>query len=248
MIADGVWVRPRRPDQSEMQYQVRNWYYFTWLCGDHVVEQHVHDINVCNWIAQSHPVEAEGMGGRQVRIGKDFGEIFDHHAVEFTYPSGLKAFSYCRHIPGCWQTMSEHAHGTKGRADLDQFAKGSLTITGQKPERWPHGPDGHQVEWNDLLAAMAAGQPYNEVDRSILAHNDGHSRPHGHVLGQSRHMGRGDQLATQSGAAATHLGRQAPGAAAGWPLCVRYSRRHQILVGRRIPAVAGCGSMRTFVK
>jgi predicted dehydrogenase len=166
---DGVWVRPRKPDQSEMQYQVRNWYYFNWLCGDHIVEQHVHDIDVCNWIAQAHPVEAEGMGGRQVRIGKDYGEIFDHHAVEFTYPNGLKAFSYCRHAPGCWITSSEHAHGTNGCANIDQYAKGSITIKGQKPKRWPHGPDGHQVEMDDLFAALLAGKPYNEGDRSILA-------------------------------------------------------------------------------
>ena len=109
-----IWVRPRRPDQSEMQYQVRNWYHFTWLSGDHIVEQHVHDIDVGNWIAKAHPVEAEGMGGRQVCVGKDVGEIFDHHAVEFTYANGLKMFSYCRQIPGCWDSFTEHAHGTKG--------------------------------------------------------------------------------------------------------------------------------------
>ncbi len=115
----GVWIRPRRPDQTEMQYQIRNWYYFTWLGGDHIVEQHVHDIDVGNWIAQGHPVEAQGMGGRQVRVGKDVGEIYDHHAVEFTYPNGVKMFSYCRQIPGCWDAFSQHAHGTKGDADIE---------------------------------------------------------------------------------------------------------------------------------
>jgi myo-inositol 2-dehydrogenase / D-chiro-inositol 1-dehydrogenase len=160
----GVWIRPRRPDQSEMQYQVRNWYYFTWLSGDHIVEQHVHDLDVCNWIAKGHPVEAEGMGGRQVRVGKDVGEIFDHHAVEFTYADGVKMFSYCRHIPGCWESFSEHAHGTKGRASIDGYGNGELSIADAKPLRIKRGADGHQVEMDDLFAALAAGQPYNEAD------------------------------------------------------------------------------------
>jgi predicted dehydrogenase len=162
----GVWIRPRQPGQTEMQYQVRNWYYFTWLSGDHIVEQHVHDLDVCNWIAKAHPLEAEGMGGRQVRVGKDVGEIFDHHAVEFTYPGGLKVFSYCRHIPDCWSSFSQHAHGTKGSANLIGYGNGELIVPG-KTLRFPHGPDGHQVEMDELFAAIVAGQPYNECDSRI---------------------------------------------------------------------------------
>jgi myo-inositol 2-dehydrogenase / D-chiro-inositol 1-dehydrogenase len=159
-----IWVRPRRPNQSEMQYQVRNWYHFTWLCGDHILEQHVHDIDAGNWIANAHPVEAQGMGGRQVCIGKDTGEIYDHHAVEFTYPNGLKMFSYCRQIPGCWDSFSQHAHGTKGRADIEGHGHSILSVTGQEPVRWERGPDGHQLEMDDMFAALVAGEPYNEVD------------------------------------------------------------------------------------
>jgi myo-inositol 2-dehydrogenase / D-chiro-inositol 1-dehydrogenase len=162
--SNGVWIRPRKAEQSEMHYQVRNWYYFTWLSGDHIVEQHVHDLDVCNWIAKGHPVEAEGMGGRQVRVGKDVGEIFDHHAVEFTYPDGLKLFSYCRQIPNCWESFSQHAHGTKGKAEFQGYGNGDLNVRGQKSVRFKHGPDGHQVEMDDLFAAMLAGQPYNEAD------------------------------------------------------------------------------------
>jgi myo-inositol 2-dehydrogenase / D-chiro-inositol 1-dehydrogenase len=162
--SNGVWIRPRRPDQTEMQHQVRNWYYFTWLSGDHIVEQHVHDLDVGNWIAQGHPVEAQGMGGRQVRVGPNVGEIYDHHAVEFTYPDGVKMFSYCRHIPGCWDAFSEHAHGANGVADLEGFGAGLLRVSGQKPTRWGRGPDGHQVEMDDLMAALLTGQSYNEAD------------------------------------------------------------------------------------
>ena len=160
----GVWIRPRLPQQTELEYQVSNWYYFTWLSGDHIVEQHVHDLDVCNWIQGSHPVEAQGTGGRQVRTGKDVGEIFDHHAVEFTYADGVKMFSYCRHIPACWNSFTEHAHGTKGYAGIVGHGTAELRVDGQEPQRWKRDKDGHQVEHDDLFAALLAGQPYNEGD------------------------------------------------------------------------------------
>src|SRR5699024_9156851 len=75
----GVWVRPRESGQSEMEYQMRNWYYFVWLCGDHIMEQHIHNIDVANWLIGEYPVSAQGMGGREVRTGLDHGQIFDHH-------------------------------------------------------------------------------------------------------------------------------------------------------------------------
>ncbi len=162
--AGGVWVRPRKEGQTELQYQVRNWYYFNWICGDHIVEQHVHDIDVCNWIHKAHPVEANGMGGRQVRIGEDYGEIYDHHSVEFTYADGSKMFSYCRHMPGCWSSFAEHAHGTKGTADFQGHGNTVLKVDGQEPLRRRRGEDGHQVEHDDLFAALKAGTPYNECD------------------------------------------------------------------------------------
>lgn len=162
--SSGVRIRHRRPDQTEMQYQVWNWYYFNWIGGDHIVEQHVHDIDIGNWIAKGHPVEAQGMGGRQVRVGKDVGEIFDHHAVEFTFADGLKMFSQCRHIPGCWQSFSQHAHGTAGKADIQGHGSSTLFVAGAEPMRWRRGPDGHQVEMDDLMAAILTGQPYNEAD------------------------------------------------------------------------------------
>ncbi len=163
--SSGVWVRPRQPDQTEMQYQVSNWYYFNWLSGDHITEQHVHDLDVMNWFMKdAHPVEANGMGGRQVRVGPDYGEIFDHHSVEFTYPDGTKMYSLCRHIPRCWDSFSEHAHGTKGSVSIQGHGHADLFVDGQPPKRWERGPDGHQLEMDSLFAAIAAGKPYNEVD------------------------------------------------------------------------------------
>lgn len=162
--ASGIWNRPRRPEQSEMQYQVQNWYHFTWLSGDHLVEQHVHDIDVGNWIKQAHPIQAQGLGGRQVRFEPGIGEIYDHHAVEFIYADGSRMFSYCRQIPGCWNSFSQHAHGTKGEASIQGHGASELLVDGQEPQRWKRTADGHQVEMDDLVAALQAGQAYNEVD------------------------------------------------------------------------------------
>jgi predicted dehydrogenase len=160
----GIWVRPRRPGQTEMQYQVYNWYHFVWLSGDHLVEQHVHDIDVGNWIQRAHPVRANGLGGRQVRFQPGIGEIFDHHAVEFEYADGSRMFSCCRQIPNCWDSFSQHAHGTKGYASIDGHGNSELCVDGQAPLRWKRTADGHQVEMEDLVAALAAGKPYNEAD------------------------------------------------------------------------------------
>ncbi|MHC4074243.1 MAG: Gfo/Idh/MocA family protein, partial [Planctomycetota bacterium] len=162
----GVWVKPRRPDQSEMEYQMRNWYYFNWLCGDLIVEQTVHALDLVNWAKGGHPVEAQGMGGRQVRVGPDYGEIYDHHAVEYTYGDGTKMFLFCRHIRGCWSSFGGIAHGTKGQADL---SKGVLTVEGQEPRRFEKGIAGHQAEHDDLFAALDAGKPYNEGDYGITS-------------------------------------------------------------------------------
>ena len=156
----GVWVRPKQPGQTEMEYQMRNWYYFNWLSGDHIVEQHIHNLDVINWLKNDHPVSAEGMGGRQVRVGGDYGEIYDHHAVEFTYADGSRMFSYCRHIPNCWESVSEHAHGSKGSCDIS-----AARIEVKGGENWRFRGevrDPYQVEHDDLFASIRAGKPLNE--------------------------------------------------------------------------------------
>lgn len=162
--SSGVWVRPRAAVESEMHYQIRNWYYFTWLSGDHIVEQHVHDLDVINWCKNGHPISANGMGGRQVRIGKDYGEIFDHHSVEFTYADGSKLLSFSRHIPNCWNSFSQHFHGTRGTASIQGHGTAVLNVERRESRKWKRDRDGHQVEHEDLFAALLAGKPYNEAD------------------------------------------------------------------------------------
>src|SRR6266571_7313274 len=99
-----IWVHPRQADWTDMQYQLRNWYYFTWICGDHIVEQHVHNLDVINWVLGKTPISAAGMGGRQRSVPnpQDYGNIFDHFAVDFEYPGGVHVLSECRQITGCW--------------------------------------------------------------------------------------------------------------------------------------------------
>ena len=146
---------------SEMEYQMRNWYYFTWICGDHIVEQHIHNMDVSNWLKNAFPVKANGMGGCQVRKGKDYGETFDHHAVEFEYADGSRMFSQCRHIPGCWNSVSEHAIGTNGVANI---SNASIESSGDKWRYRGERPDPYQVEHDDLFASIRSGNPINEAE------------------------------------------------------------------------------------
>jgi predicted dehydrogenase len=155
---DGVWVRPRKPGQTEMEYQMRNWYYFNWLCGDHINEQHIHNLDVINWFKEGYPVSAQGMGGRQVRKGKDNGEIFDHHYVEFTYADGSILNSQCRHIPGTMSKVDELFIGTKGKiqtgaANIVDHKGKVLYQFDKKTENQPY-----QTEHDELFAAIAKGE------------------------------------------------------------------------------------------
>jgi predicted dehydrogenase len=152
-----LWVRKQETGMSDMEWQCRNWLYFSWLSGDHIVEQHVHNIDVANWAIGSMPKNVMGMGGRQVRTGPEFGNIFDHFAVEFEYDNGVRVQSMCRQTKGCAQRIEERIVGTKGVA----WSRGE--ITGEKPwkfdakERNPY-----ELEHVDLIASIRSGKPLNE--------------------------------------------------------------------------------------
>ncbi len=154
----GVWTRARQAGQTEMEYQMRNWYYFNWLCGDHIVEQHIHNLDVSNWLVGSVPVKANAQGGRQVRTSKEHGEIFDHFFVEYEYANGVRMYSQCRHIRGCFNSVSEHAVGSKGHSNISR-----QIILGDNKWRYK-GPraGGHQQEQLDLIDAIVANEVYNE--------------------------------------------------------------------------------------
>jgi len=158
----GYRVRPgREPGMTEMTYQLRNPYHYTWISGDHIAEQHVHNLDVCNWIKGVCPVSAQGQGGRQVRIGPLFGDIFDHHYVEFTYADGSRLFSQCRHIAGCWNSVSEQVIGTRGKAEVNA---GRIETS---VDTWRYrGPktNPYQVEHDRLFEAIRNNLPFNEAE------------------------------------------------------------------------------------
>ena len=166
----GVWVRDRQPDDTEMRYQCRNWYYFNWLCGDNICEQHIHNIDVANWFIGeamgkdfAHPISAQGMGGREVRDGDPkYGQIFDHHFVEFRYENGVIVNSQCRHQRNTWSRVSEEIIGTNGRAE-----PGKITDRTGKKVMWRHrGRDDenpYQVEHNVLLKHIREDKPINNA-------------------------------------------------------------------------------------
>ena len=162
----GVWVRKRVKGQTEMEYQMRNWYYFNWLCGDHILEQHIHNIDVANWFIGEYPNSASGMGGREVRNGIDHGEIFDHHFVEFKYPSGAIISSQCRHQPGTKYDVSEAFQGTK--ANVETSGDYCKIIDHNGNDMFKHDPSNdispYQIEHDRLFESIRSGGVINNAE------------------------------------------------------------------------------------
>jgi predicted dehydrogenase len=174
------WVRQRddmakrklaysKEPLTEIEYQMRNWYYFVWLCGDHITEQHIHNLDVANWIKKGPPVKAEGMGGRLLRHGIDNGQIYDHHAVEYTYADGTKMASQCRHWAKCKNDVSEHAHGIKGYCDVSAHSIAFRDGTSWKYPKKKNEPNPYQVEHDDLFDAIRNNKPYNEAEYGAMS-------------------------------------------------------------------------------
>ncbi len=153
-----LWVNEREPGWSDMEYQLRNWYYFVWLCGDHIVEQHVHNVDVANWVLGAHPIRAYGMGGRQVRTAPKFGHIYDHFTVEYEYANGARVLSMCRQIDGTASRVAEFAIGTKGTA----IPSGTIKVGEQTTFRAIKGNDPYVQEHSDNILGIRAGKPLNE--------------------------------------------------------------------------------------
>ena len=157
-----LWHDPRTPGMRDLEWQIRNWLYFTWLSGDHICEQHVHNLDVMNWALQAHPTRCVGMGGRQVRTGPEFGNIFDHFAVEYEYPNDVHVQSMCRQIPGCENNVSESVTGTRG-----SWASSNYRITGENPwsfnRRNQAETDPYQKEHDVLLSCIREGKKINNL-------------------------------------------------------------------------------------
>ncbi len=155
-----LWNKPREDSWSDAEWQLRNWLYFTWLSGDHIVEQHVHNLDVLNWAIGAHPDRAVGMGGRQVRIGPEYGHIYDHFAVEYEYPNGVSVQSFCRQIPNCENNVSETVVGTKGA-----WTSNGYRFTGKADHDRirDKGKNPYEQEHIDLVESIRKGTPLNEL-------------------------------------------------------------------------------------
>jgi predicted dehydrogenase len=152
-----IWVRERQPGWTDMVWQMRNWYYFTWLSGDFNVEQHVHMLDTCAWAMKGeYPVRAIGTGGRQVRTGPEYGHIYDHFSIIYEYANGVKLFASCRQQAGCRNDISAHFMGTKGTGTLGRLSAGSTT--------WNYDGENNeavQTEHDELFASIRKGKPIN---------------------------------------------------------------------------------------
>jgi myo-inositol 2-dehydrogenase / D-chiro-inositol 1-dehydrogenase len=167
---NGIWFNARKPGEKDFDYQMRNWYHFLWLCGDHIVEQHVHNLDVINWYMGQHPLRAIGMGGRMGGTDarpngdpKEVGHIFDHFAIEYEYKNGVKIASYCRHYPGVGD-VSEMVVGTKGTIRTSD--KGFYTLNGEEIysiEQDKRDTNPYVQEHIDLLTSIRMGKPINEL-------------------------------------------------------------------------------------
>lgn len=160
----GLWVHDRKPEYSDMEWQCRNWLYFTWLSGDHICEQHIHNIDVINWAKDGPPVKATGMGGREVRTDAKYGNIFDHFSIEYEYADGMTMQSMCRQIDGCAGRVEEVIVGSKARS---VSRPGYAVITGGS--EWRFDADNrnpYEQEHVDLIASiLGEGRYLNEAKR-----------------------------------------------------------------------------------
>ena len=157
---DGIWFHPRKQGQSDVEYQLSNWYHFLWLCGDHIVEQHVHNLDVINWVLGAHPTRAYGFGGRSYRREgepNEVGHIWDHFSVELEYPNGVHVLSTCTHIPNIKTDISEAVFGTKGQSQVNRYTIARKRVfSGEETNPYVQ-------EHIDLIRSIRSGQPLNEL-------------------------------------------------------------------------------------
>ncbi len=154
-----LWHRGDKPDWSRMEYQMRNWLYYTWLSGDHICEQAVHSIDKTGWLmGDTQPLRTVGLGGRQQRTDPKFGNIYDHHAVMYEYPNNVRVFLYTRQQGDCTNHVDEFVMGTKGQAEV-------LAHKIQGETNW-HYPEKrkksmYDLEHDALFASIRNGEPIN---------------------------------------------------------------------------------------
>jgi hypothetical protein len=161
-LAGTLWQKPREPQWTDMEYQCRNWLYYTWLSGDHIVEQHVHSLDKAVWLNNDQaPASCVGLGGRQVRTEAKFGNIYDHHAVCYEFPT-MKVFAYTRQMHGCKNDVDDYVLGTTGKAailknTIEPKGKDVWKFEGDKPSMYVE-------EHRAMYAGLKSGNHINNGD------------------------------------------------------------------------------------
>ena len=192
-----LWVRTREPGWSDMEYQMRDWYYYAWLSGDFNVEQHIHSLDKIAWARKNeYPVKAVGLGGRQVRTGKDYGHIFDHHAVVYEYANGTRLFSFCRQQAKWRERYFRPLLGHPRQLRRDRHLPAACRDQGpeplevERPRRRRHVPD--------RTRRAVRQHPRRQTDQRRRMdgpqHADGHHGPHGHIHRPGDQLEAGDEL------------------------------------------------------
>jgi predicted dehydrogenase len=157
----GLWHRGDKSDWTPMEKQIRNWLYYTWLSGDHLIEQAIHNIDKACWVMGQYPVAATGLGGRQWRTAEKFGNIWDHFSIVYEYEDGRRVFAQCRQIDNCKGDVSDHVWGTAGHAELMSH---TITAPGNKWEYGGSYRDMYVQEHADFLQSLRAGKPFNDME------------------------------------------------------------------------------------
>ncbi len=157
-ITSGLWMHPRKPEWTDLEWQLRNWLYFTWLSGDHIAEQHIHNLDVINWVMQSHPLKCLSFGGRQVRTDPAYGHIYDHFATEYHYPDGVRVLSMCRQIDNCTNLNTNNIIGTEGTSNPGGSIRGKVTYDAPREGLGP----AYVREHTHLIESIRNGEPLNE--------------------------------------------------------------------------------------
>jgi myo-inositol 2-dehydrogenase / D-chiro-inositol 1-dehydrogenase len=166
----GIWFYPRKPGMSDVAFQLNNWYHFLWVCGDHIVEQHVHNLDVCNWAMKTHPIRCDGIGSRTPQNPsrpagppQEVGNIFDNFSIDYEYPRGIHMYSSCRHIPNTQSNVSEAFVGSKGTSfttDRRYILNGKAVVTRQQDQE---ALSPYVQEHIDLINSIRGGKIINEL-------------------------------------------------------------------------------------
>jgi myo-inositol 2-dehydrogenase/D-chiro-inositol 1-dehydrogenase len=155
-----LWKRPRQADMSDVAYQVHNWYGFPWICGDHIVEQHVHNLDVMCWALGAHPEKARGMGFR-TRTDPGYGVIYDFFSIDYTWPKDVHVISQCRQISNCVDEVGEHLKGTRGDCHVNAYQINGKAVVSRADARASTDP--YVQEHTDLIESVRSGKPLNEL-------------------------------------------------------------------------------------